>query len=235
MQRLQLLSFEIGRTCNLAADHPWCPVNFMARPEGEISDVDILVFAGACQTHGFRGLIAWHYYNEPMLEFSRVIRLSDSLREIGLPSGLWTNGSLIDPDDLSWVQHFSRIWITLHDPERREIYRKVEEAAPGRVTIVPGDHDSRLQAYSAGEISCPDCWRPLHLELIIDNGGEAHICCADWKAESWIGNIRKDHADMIYFRWKAAAIKASCGLMPVCRRCARLEKSPALLDKEFRL
>lgn len=243
MNCLQLLSFEIGRVCNLAAPHPWCPANEHSRHSVTgcnglvqgLADCDILDFAKSCKARGFAGLVAWHYYNEPMMHLDRILALGCQLREIGLSMGLWTNGTLIREDDLEWIEHFELVWITDHSPERREIYRRMIERFPGRVFLRPGGHDDRKLIYENRAQRCLPCWRPAVLEMIVDFVGDLHLCCADWRGECSIGNIRRDNHGEILDRWERSAAAAAAGELTICAKCQALAKSPAMHDEEFRL
>ena len=243
LSNLQLLSFEIGRTCNLAALHPWCPVNDSSRHsvngcnglQMPLNDAEIIYFAKFAQLRGFKGLVAWHYYNEPMIHMERILSIGRQLQEVGLRMGLWTNGTLIREDDLGWIDRFEIVWITDHDPERREIYRRLATKFPGKILMRSGNHDDRISVYSKPEKGCSPCWRPTILEMIVDYVGDLHLCCADWRGECQIGNVRRDNAAELIDRWGRMAVAASVGALPICEKCQSLEKSPSMADKEFLL
>ena len=238
MKRLQLLSFEIGRTCNLAAAHPWCPVNVATRHSGPdgILDGEILAFAESAKGAGFGGLVAFHYYNEPMLQLPRVVGLAVALREmLGLYCGLWTNGELIDPAALEWVNAFDKVWITDHNPARKGFYQSLVLKFPGTVHRKSGGHDDRLAVAAAPGRKPRPCWRPTITEMIVDNAGDVHLCCTDWPGETKIGNIRQQLHDGILSRWQEAAAGASAGTLPVCGKCRGLRRSAFVGDPAHRI
>lgn len=243
MNRLQLLSFEIGRTCNLAALHPWCPVNDPSRHsvngcnglQMPLTDGEILDFAKFAQLRGFAGLVAWHYYNEPMIHLDRILALGCQLREVGLRMGLWTNGTLIREDDLAWIERFDSVWITDHDRERRALYQRLVNKFPGRVHLKCGGHDDRLTVYSTPAKRCMPCWRPTVTEMIVDYVGDLHLCCTDWRGECQIGNVRRDNHAELLDRWGRMAVAASVGALPVCAQCQALKRNARIPSASHRL
>lgn len=240
---LQLLSFEVCRECTLAKRHTWCPTNAPSRfPQAHdegAGESDILRFAEACHTRGFRGLVCYHYYNEPMLALPFVLRLAAKLRaRPGLGSGLWTNGTLIDAADLDWLAFFDRVWITEHkehSAERLDMLLRLATANPDKIRLVHGEHDDRLTVYQppTGTKAGP-CWRPAHLELPIDFYGNVHLCCGDWAGAVKLGNITRDDAAGILDRFEAAGEVAAAGELEMCRRCHEVSRSPALDDEGYR-
>ena len=238
MDRLQLLSFEIGRTCNLAAVHPWCPVNAPGRylSDRAIADGEILAWAESCKAAGFAGLVCFHYYNEPMVQLPRVVGLAVALRELlGLRAGLWTNGELIDPTRLDWVAAFDKVWITDHNPARRALYQSLVLQFPGTVHLKSGGHDSRLQIGQGRQRVPRPCYRPTCTEMIVDNEGRLHLCCTDWPGETQIGNVLHDlHADLL-IRWRAVAEAARGGALPVCAKCQGLARSAYVGNQDHKI
>lgn len=73
MHLTQYLIFELCRECNLGTAHPECPNRHPQRygslPADEpLTDNQIVNAAEAMYvTHGFKGRVGWHYYNEPLM------------------------------------------------------------------------------------------------------------------------------------------------------------------------
>lgn len=236
LSRLQLLSFEVGSTCDLANKHPFCPVNRADRYRRcddlrPAEDWHFVAFARTCQQVGFRGHVAFHYYNEPLLAGGRVLRLAQVLSQTGLRSALWTNGTHLTPDADLTV--FDRVFITEHDPGRAGIYEAVKARHP-RVTMQRATYDDRIKIYDqAPGAMGKACWRPRHIELVVDFFGEVHLCCGDWRAERAIGNVQRDAPGVVLLRWEQARGEAEAGTPEVCRKCQTLVLSPFLGDGGF--
>lgn len=247
LSKLQLLSFEIGRDCNLAAAHPWCPIN---RPERKqkptqapMSDDQIVAFAQACVVNGFAGMIAFHYYNEPLLSLPRIRALAPRLPR---PLVLWTNGKLIEGGQIiengkiteiaSWIDLFAKVYITDHDPKNRDFYQSLVLKYEGKVHLKPGGHDDRSQVYAQkrGPRAHP-CYRPMVTELPIDHYGTAHLCCVDWDAKTGIGNIQTDPHEEVIAAFCRQANAAAVGQVYVCLQCQALKRCPIIPKAECRL
>lgn len=247
LDRLQLLSIELGAACNLAGAHPYCPTNQPerfaradARGVGPLPDDAAAAFVLAARARGFDGLVAFHYYNEPMLQLPRALALMDRIGRAAPDQAfaLWTNGTLLDPDDAAWIPRFARVFITGHDPQRIPIYRALEARYPGVVSVRPGGHDQRGMVYGTTPGAPRPCWRPTVVELPVDARGEVHLCCVDWRADEPLGNIQTDPHDAVLDAWTSAAARVAragndCPL--VCRRCAALRRSPLARRPEYQL
>ena len=70
---IRYLTFEISRTCLNAKMHAGkCPFSHPERykfsqSKVEITDKTVLGFWRWCKRQGFRGIILWHMYNEPVM------------------------------------------------------------------------------------------------------------------------------------------------------------------------
>lgn len=241
LSRLQLLTFEVGQTCNLAELHPWCPVN---RPErrqpmarAPMSDDQIVAFAQACAGNGFQGRIAFHYYNEPLLSLTRILELQPRLPR---PLALWTNGELIDSNRIprieEWVEKFEKIYITDHNPARRAFYQSLVVKYGGRVHLKPGGHDERTRVYDQKRLArAHPCYRPMVTELPVDFYGTVHLCCVDWDAKTGIGSIMTDpHQDVIAAFCRQARAAAESNVF-VCLQCQALKRCPIIPTPECKL
>ena len=108
MNLTQFLIFEICEQCHRGHEHTWCPNRHperFARSAGRrpvTDDQIVAIVREAYGRHGFRGLVGWHYYNEPLCAWWRLRPLLARLqREVpGFASVLWTNGDQL-PTDLT--------------------------------------------------------------------------------------------------------------------------------------
>lgn len=243
LSKLRFLSFEVGTECDLSAQHPYCPVNRLERHAASVGlpplpDATIVEFVSCARALGFSGLVAFHYYNEPLLSRDRIDALTSAITSVEPAQrfALWTNGCRLKIDDCFWLAQFAAVYITAHQPERRQVFNSLQDALPDKIKIMPGGHDERGAVYDiAPKMTGGPCWRPTNTELIVDYFGELHLCCVDWRAGEKIANLQTDQADVAIHKWTAAADAAREGKPEVCRRCQRLQRSPVVTREEYRL
>lgn len=196
----QYLGFEISNKCNLALAHPKCPSSHPER-YGKLNverpltdDIISACIYDAYRKHKFNGAITWHYYNEPMLSWSRLKPLMEYLR-VHIPEAsfhLWTNGECF-PQDLNGLDMFAKVWITNY--KHANFQRIMDHMPPNTVSIKTMDvMDDRLIPLQ-GTNNSP-CHRPFY-ELVVDYFGNGHICCSDYKGTSNIGNVWDNGFDHI--------------------------------------
>lgn len=202
MKYLQFLSFEISWRCNLADLHQdKCPVKstrqLYAQP---LADYQIISVAkDAYEIHGFDGLIAFHFYNEPLLEWERIKYL---MHEISEKTGrkknycLWTNGELLKKSMLPFLGMMGKIVISNYF---NKDYEWVRQSGCEDVQIIPGILDDRMQITGLNKGKSP-CTRIFN-ELIIDYYGYAHPCCIDYSGQIGLGNVQQDGFDEVVDRW----------------------------------
>ena len=94
----QFLIFELGNKCNFSKIHPKCPILARTESNRKVPDEKIVeLVKQAYDELGFTGLVAWHFYNEPMLQWKRMIKLMEMI-QAQVPKSrflLWTNGSIL--------------------------------------------------------------------------------------------------------------------------------------------
>ena len=185
----QFLILEVGSFCNLGKIHPKCP-NAIRTPSGPNTLTDEIILQcidDAYTKFNFTGLVGWHYYNEPMVEYKRIFSLMEKY-----PNGryiLWTNGTL-QPDDPR-INLFEQVYCTEYTKINRDYYKGCKS-----VSVFPPKFDDRLKDTKSLPENMNRCVRP-NIELTIDNWGEAHLCCQDWRGEVKIGNLWEDGFEAI--------------------------------------
>jgi len=220
MKYTQFLIFEITDKCNMSKQHEFCPCETRTFRRGAkplTDDKIVSIAAEAYNEHGFRGMIGWHYYCEPMLEWRRVFPLMRRIKAEA-PSArfvLWTNGTIIPDDDLGM---FEQIHVSAYDPEKA---RAFHEAAP-HALVEPIAIDDRLS--SRRPVLQGQCWRPF-TEMIIDYAGQVHACCYDWRGQIAIASVHKSKLSTVLGKWRelraqlAARGGMSADAPAPCRNC----------------
>ena len=234
MRYTQFLIFEVGTKCNL--NHQQCPCYAEDRYAGvdtstELTDEMIVDIAVKMYGKlGFRGLIGWHYYNEPMVYRERVRRLMGMIKE-RVPEArfiLWTNGQLLNGhNDLAG---FEMVRITDYEGKN---YGWTVEAAPD-VHVNRWKLDKRLNAESKpNEARC----RRMFTEFVVDFYGNVHACCIDWRGQIKIGNVCKDPIEDVVDKFidirMSMAYTMDSDTPDVCKKCALRTKDVANLEKEI--
>lgn len=205
MQLMQFLGFEVTTACNRGAEHAACPNRHPDRwkycsslepmTNNQIVSVAETVYAG-----GFTGVVTFHYYNEPLMDWWRIRILTSRIRE-SVPQAkflLWTNGDFlptIPAHEIAGV--FTTIVITNY--AKRDL-AFVSEFCDDVRTVGP-DLDWRLHPPVTSPDNAVRCLRP-HLEMVFDYCGNVRTCCNDWQGETSIGNIHDTPFEELWDRWK---------------------------------
>lgn len=215
LQTHQYLSFEINNECPLEFYHPQCPRNIKDRYARSTSSEpitvdDIIGFYSHCvEYHGFRGMMNFHNYNEPLATKDRIIEIMRLL-----PKGrfsLWTNGVLLEDEEdcIRIIEGCESVMITIY-PETNMAFAKELSARYPHVKTQEAKMDNRAienikPIYRVGMGRC----NRVNYDPVIDYYGNMHMCCADWRGEMVIGNIKIDPWRDILSRWNEIREKLS--------------------------
>lgn len=260
MALTQLLCFELGSECNLGEAHRRCPNQHPERyshvDTSRVLDDDTIVEV-AERMYGefhFTGLVAWHYYNEPLIQAQRMFGLMDRIKE-RVPQSrflLWTNGTYL-PEDCSEFRVFDQAFISTYHLRgvygtfcdsstcsRRDFYSLSPAEAlkqhVRKVIVLDGNLDGRLDAMGETENDNP-CAR-MHVEFVVDNFGNVHLCCHDWRGLASPGNVFRDDLAILVSRWERIRDSISGQRMTedapeVCRRCRMRSPKVFVLDRRI--
>lgn len=184
LQYNQFFIVELGSHCNLGKIHDKCPTSKRIKKDTNLDDEKIIQLVTEAYTElGFKGYVGFHYYNEPMLQWERMLGLIAKIRE-NIPTSrfvLWTNGTvLIDDkrfDDIEFVV------VTNYANKPHEVYSKIYR---NELLVIKENFDNRI-AYEGYGNSSP-CTRTF-IEFIVDCWGDVRMCCQDWEGRIIIGNV----------------------------------------------
>ena len=227
MDKTQLLSIEIGTGCNLAKTHTACPsahpdrYRHLDTTRKMSDDMIVEIVRQMHRDFGFRGLVAWHYYNEPLCQRERMFRLMDRL-DCEVPEArfcLWTNGTLL-PRRLKPFARFERIVVTDYGNLSVRRVRALVAVNPN-VQVCRWGLDNRLEM--EGDASRGGCGR-MFTEFVVDTYGNVHLCCYDWKGNGSPGNVHRSPLKELVARWQRIRDAVAFQPMlkhapPVCHRC----------------
>jgi len=208
MQKLRYLAFEINNNCQLTGVHKECPRNAdrfcNSRSSEPITVSDIASFYRFCAVRGFGGLVNLHYYNDPLCTKERMLDIMEDLPEANF--SLWTNGIGLhrDPRKNRYLRRFKDVMITIYPHADVQTLSNCKLHYP-HIRFQTGNLDGRAREDIKTEYNprFNRCNRP-EWELIIDYYGNGHVCCGDWKAEIWIGNIKNDPYSEFIAAWERA-------------------------------
>ena len=227
MQYTQFLIFEICRECNFGLRHPKCPNSNPARCKhcdcsAPMTDDQIIATAKEAYGLGFRGLIGWHYYNEPLMDADRMFALMERIKR-EIPAArfvLWTNGRLTpkNPEALEKFRAFELAWVTKYDALD---YSRIKKVIP-KAIFCQWALDNRISDPLARP-RMDGCGR-VFTEIIFDFFGNAHLCCLDWRGESRLGNLHaipfKEILEKIQVIRQAVGVNPMTSAAPeACTRC----------------
>lgn len=222
LSETSLLSFEVTPLCNLMKEHDKCPINYRKYKNTDycLTENSIVGTIKKAIELGFSGLVAFHYYNEPLLERDLILRVIERVHEARYL--LWTNAILLDRtvENNEFLSKFTKVNITCYNPKDMPFFKKLEKYYDN-VEIFDWELDDRLQIYDKDKINVLSCKRPLY-EIPIDYHGNIHLCCMDWKNEYQIGNIFIDGFSNIVKRKKYK------NLLSICRKRLRDDKCPEI-------
>lgn len=217
------ISLELSNSCPYAGIHKKCPLSLVDEPVILPAEIvyDVLVTLGR---HSFRGIIAFHTYNEPLVD-PRLFQFIEFARKICPHSDLFifTNGCYLNQtlaDELV-SSGVSRIRVSAYS--RSELKRLSKIKLDITFSIKLEKLDDRLHLYEAEErLSSKPCFAPLN-EIIIAREGCITLCCLDWKRLYTFGDLRKQTFEEVVQSGELQAVYAKLSkgdrFLPLCKRC----------------
>ena len=182
----------------------------------------ILTLLDEAQALGFRGLVGFHHYSEPLLD-PRNPRLAEEAKQRGMVPYLHTNGDVLRRDDRlcdAVRRVYAFIVVGLYDyrtNDELEAARQFWQArlAGANLEFSPiglaGARDShsigvpRARVPSDRRMAVPDltfqnapCHRPL-VRMLIQHDGEVCLCCEDTTGAFGLGNVHTQSLADIWF------------------------------------
>lgn len=231
LEKVKIMSIEIGENCNLAHIHSKCPINKRKykNKKKRLTIKKIIEIIDQAIELGFKGYIAFHYYNEPLLykeKIEKIVLCRPNEKYL-----LWTNGMLlneqIEKNDI--LNLFESTVISCYEPEKMNFFRNIAKHYHN-VHIVSWDLDDRLSVYEQPPIHNENCQRAI-FEFCVDFYGNVHLCCEDWNNDYELGNVNEcDLKEIVnsssYINTQRMNTKdgLDCKICPeICRRCSSID------------
>lgn len=226
MEETNLISIEIGKGCDLAKVHTKCPISDVDRYgdldiSNPITDDKLIDIISQSYSMGFKGEIAFHYYNEPLLYADRVFSIIERVRDLFPESRFFlnTNGNFIHKH-LDKMYYFSTINLSNYEGKNWD-WLKEHLHKNASLRVFDFGLDSRKENFKNYRDTKP-CNRP-YKEFIIDYYGNAHLCCMDWKGQVELGNVVKGDFKMIFDKFVDYRKKIGSDPMDdapdICKKC----------------
>lgn len=189
LSKTSLLSFEISDKCNLMSAHDKCPINkrCYSNKKNHLDKQSIIDIVISAKKLGFNGMVAFHYYNEPLLNKDLIEEIINALPNTKFL--LWTNGLLLDRtvENNELLSKIKKVCITCYDRKDMHFFEALSSYYKN-IEIFDWELDDRLEIYNKTTRNDLSCKRPF-FEIPIDYYGNIHLCCMDWNNQFKIGNV----------------------------------------------
>jgi 2-deoxy-scyllo-inosamine dehydrogenase (SAM-dependent) len=217
------ISIELSNLCSYAGIHKKCPLSLVEEPVILPSSIVYNVIS-TLDRFNFRGIIAFHTYNEPLMD-PRLVKFIEVARKACPENEIFicTNGYYLDQGMANDLVHsgVSRIRVSAYSEKEYDRLSKIRLRIPYSVEI--STLDNRLDLYNSPENDTQTpCFAPLN-EIIITREGCISLCCLDWKREHSFGDLKKQSFEEMIRSGELQSVyerlRAGDRFLPICKRC----------------
>lgn len=236
-RRTKRISLELSNSCNLAQQHPQCPLHDQKErrilPESVIDRV-----LETCAKYAFAGVFAFHLYNEPLID-PRLVFFMEKIKS-RLPSArlfLLTNGTYLNQTLAEELVNHGLDFLAISSYSRSEHERLTRIQLNIPVTVTRQTLDDRLTWYDQplSQDAAHPCYCPLY-EICITCSGELTLCPYDWRRETVFGNLHLESLEAILERAEPWAIYHELAegnrRLDICRGCHTSRGEPYPVTRE---
>lgn len=218
------INFELSNLCNYARIHFKCPLNLEREPN--ILPAKIVYNAlDSLKKYNFQGQIAFHNYNEPLID-PRLFKFIEYSRRLFLQNEIYicTNGFYFTQslgEELAEAG-VSTIHISVYSEREFNRLSKIHLKIPLKLTPMKL-LDCVLSIYNSQEKKEKrPCLAPLN-EIIITNNGELGLCCVDWKKNYTFGSLKEEPLEKIMAKKEVYClyqrIRRGDRFLSLCKKC----------------
>lgn len=219
------VSIELSNLCNWANFHKKCPLSL--ETEYIILSKKVVYRVFDCLSkYNFEGTIAFHTYNEPMIDPRLFLFIRDAKQKCPkseimiMTNGYYFNQTIADELTEMGVARIHVSVYTLKDYQR---LKKIQINIP--YIIRKGQLDDRLKLYDKMPPVNKDetpCYAPLR-EIIITREGQVSLCCLDWKRKHCFGNLYNENLEDVILESDMAGVYNSLSngnrIFGICKSC----------------
>lgn len=225
------VNFELSNRCPMAAQHARCP---LSRSRG-VRTLPASIVENTLHdlgAHGFTGRIAFHNYNEPLVD-PRLFIFIGLARDLcpKAPVYILTNGWALDQILLDEMAHAGvrAVQVSAYsDAEHdRIVALQAQDGLKFDVRRVRG-LDDRINIYDHG----PEhgrgttCHAPLQY-VVIDHKGRVGLCCYDWGSRHVFGDLSEERLSAVLVKPEVldlyARLSAGDRCLPICKACKSVD------------
>lgn len=199
------ISIELSNLCNLSKVHKSCPLSLVTQKE--ILPLHIIKdIIETCKKYSFKGFIAFHTYNEPLID-PRLFYLINKFVEIETKPIICTNGYYLNENLIRELYDVGivKIHISCYTKEDYDYFRSIKYPKDLITEVNRIIFDNRLSYEKKPDsfIEKPGiypltrvCFAPLQ-EILIKSNGNVGLCCYDWRRDVSFGNLYDNNFESI--------------------------------------
>jgi len=224
LRHTKRITLELSNICNLAKTHTKCPLHLETETR-ILPDNIVLKVLQFASSQKFAGRIAFHNYNEPLID--RRIEYFISTARFLCPQAdiyICTNGTELDQE---YLDKLVRLGVTnMHISAYRKVdyerFLKLKTPA-----FIPDVElmilDDTLEAYTRPYThSSAPCFAPLS-ELIISRDASVLLCCLDWQRKYIFGNAASQSLEEVLHSTEIletyTRLSKGDRFLDICKRC----------------
>lgn len=223
LKDIKRISFELSNICNYSYIHKKCPLS-LVKDKKVLSSQIIYKCIDELATINFDGVVAFHRYNEPLIDPRLCQFIEYTNKKLPLAKILiLTNGFYLSEEI---VKHFEeyKIWcicVSAYFKSEYERISKIETNIPLRVFYSILDDRESIYEYSPKNCKSP-CLSPLS-DFTVTCEGTAGLCCLDWQNRFIFGNLNESSISEIidsdYFKTTCADLQKGNRKLLICKNC----------------
>lgn len=218
------VTFELSNLCNYAVFHQSCPLHrettHLILPQKIVNGV-----LDCLQKYRFQGIIAFHNYNEPLIDPRLFLFIKTAKEKCPQCSILiWTNGYYLNQVIMDELVEFgvTQIIVTAYNEAEFERISALQTGIS--LEVKRAYFDDRLNLYDKEPVTedLRPCHAPLH-DILITRDAKVGLCCFDWKRQHCFGDLNEANLEQIIFESDLLSVyrELSAGrrIFDICKVC----------------
>ena len=225
-KHIQRVSFEISNLCNYSSIHKNCPVSWYKLKHKLDSEIVYKVINELANFHeSWNGFIAFHRYNEPLLNKELLCTYIEYVNKI-LPNAkifILTNGYYLYQEDLVKFEQYKIYCIVVSSYNHQEHNRLIKLQTSIPYQVFHSELDDRKNIYTREPYNLELPCFPFLRDLTINCYGQLSLCCLDWDNQVVFGDLYESTLTEILNSDKLVQIYKELirgeRKLDICKRC----------------
>lgn len=223
LREIRQVFFELSNLCVYSHLHPRCPVS-LQKTKKVLSSKVVKKVLDELGEHNYKGFIAFHRYNEPLID-PRLFELISYAKSHCpkamvriLTNGFYLHQAIVDE---LYTLDIESLEVSSYFPEEYKRLTKLKVKFPYKVfnSIL----DMRLSLYDRKKLNLPKpCYAQIN-DITINCEGKLSLCCLDWKNKHTFGNLERDSLKEIISSRKFISVYRNLAKgkrkLDLCSRC----------------